>query len=86
MSEIGDILICRNVCVMQYTNQKTTTVGKEYQIVDIGENDDGTHLIIIDDYNEEHLFPIDEFHPWFYDKKSLLNKKLKKIKCINSVK
>ena len=82
---IGDFLVCKKVCVM-YSGQKTTTVGKEYEVIDIQDNvidlkDNPVDDIfyIIDDDGNEHYFFDDEY---FYTKKESLNKKLKKIKNV----
>lgn len=60
---INDILICRKSCIMNFTNKKTTTIGKSYKIIDVNE----TRLYIIDDENDVHSFLIDEhYNDWFY--------------------
>lgn len=76
--KIGDFLLCHKACKMNVTGEIVTTIGEEYEIIDIG----GVNLMIIDDDNDDHLFPVDGFHSWFYDKKSLLNKKLNKVKNV----
>lgn len=66
MLEIGKKLEAIDPCVMRSTGIESLIVGKEYEIIDftIGEEDDDC-IVIIDEENEEHLFPIEELSKWF---------------------
>lgn len=66
MLEIGKKLEAIDPCVMRSTGIKSLIVGKEYEIIDftIGEEDDDC-IVVIDEENEEHLFPIEELSKWF---------------------
>ena len=66
MLKIGKKLEAINPCIMGSTDEETLIVGKEYEIIDltIGEEDDEC-IVIIDEQNEEHLFPVNELSKWF---------------------
>jgi hypothetical protein len=66
MLEIGKKLEAIDPCVMRSTGEETLIVGKEYEIIDltIGEENNEC-IVIIDEENDEHEFPIEELSKWF---------------------
>lgn len=51
---------------MRSTGIESLIVGKEYEIIDLTIDDnDNDCIVIIDEENEEHLFPIEELSKWF---------------------
>ena len=66
MLKIGKKLEAINPCKMFQWEEESLIVGKEYEIIDltIGEEDDEC-IVIIDEQNEEHLFPVNELSKWF---------------------
>lgn len=58
---IGCKLIAISKCQMNGTNEKTLTKGKIYQIISVDE----AMFEIIDDTNQNHLFPLSEYQKWF---------------------
>ena len=66
MIKIGKKLEATNPCVMIRTGEESLIVGKEYEIIDLTIDDnDNDCIVIIDEENEEHLFPIEELSKWF---------------------
>ena len=66
MLEIGKKLEAIDPCVMRSTGIESLIVGKEYEIIDLTIDDnDNDCIVIIDEENEEHLFPIEELSKWF---------------------
>jgi len=66
MIKIGKKLEATNPCVMIHTGEESLIVGKEYEIIDLTIDDnDNDCIVIIDEENEEHLFPIEELSKWF---------------------
>lgn len=66
MLEIGKKLEAIDPCVMRSTGEEALIVGKEYEIIDLTiSEDDDESIVIIDEQNEEHLFPIEELSKWF---------------------
>jgi hypothetical protein len=66
MIKIGKKLEAINPCTMRSTGEESLIVGKEYEIIDLTIDDnDNDCIVIIDEENEEHLFPIEELSKWF---------------------
>jgi hypothetical protein len=66
MIKIGKKLEATNPCTMRSTGEESLIVGKEYEIIDLTIDDnDNDCIVIIDEENEEHLFPIEELSKWF---------------------
>jgi len=66
MLEIRKKLEAIDPCVMRSTGIESLIVGKEYEIIDLTIDDnDNDCIVIIDEENEEHLFPIEELSKWF---------------------
>ena len=66
MLEIRKKLEAIDPCVMRSTGIESLIVGKEYEIIDLTIDDnDNDSIVIIDEENEEHLFPIEELSKWF---------------------
>ena len=66
MLEIRKKLEAIDPCVMRSTGMESLIVGKEYEIIDLTIDDnDNDCIVIIDEENEEHLFPIEELSKWF---------------------
>ena len=66
MLKIGKKLEAINPCVMRSTGEEALIVGKEYEIIDITIGEENTEcIVIIDEQNDEHEFPIEELSKWF---------------------
>lgn len=63
LPKVGDKLIAIDECIMDFDDEKTLTIGKEYPIIDINECDDLT--TIIDDLGCEHFFEFKTLHEFF---------------------
>jgi len=62
----GDKLYCHKSCIMNDTNDITTTVDKWYFIISVTHRD----YIIIDDNWDRHYFPIEKYEKFFCSEKS----------------
>ena len=78
---VGDKLIAISPCTMNDTTIDALTVGKEYEIKSFELNEDENYdlipddefedydflncILIIDDQDNEHLYPINELEKWF---------------------
>lgn len=65
MITIGKKLKAINNCTMANTNEEALTIGKQYEVINILESEGETCIVIIDEQNEEHDFPISEITTWF---------------------
>lgn len=63
LPKVGDKLIAIDECIIDFDDEKTLTIGKEYPIIDINECDDLT--TIIDDYGYEHYFTKEQLPKYF---------------------
>ena len=77
--QVGDKLTATNPCLMRTTKVETLTIGKEYEILAIELDEDKGYIsrilneeyeeeysiLIIDDHQEEHLFPIEDLETYF---------------------
>jgi hypothetical protein len=77
----GDKLIAINPCTMRNSGINALTVGKEYEILAIERDEDKDYIskildeyeeyeaeysiLILNDQEEEHLYPINELENWF---------------------
>jgi hypothetical protein len=77
----GDKLIAINPCTMRNSGINALTVGKEYEILAIERDEDKDYIskildeyeeyeaeysiLILNDQEEEHLYPINELKDWF---------------------
>lgn len=61
----GDVLVAIDPCVMRLTDRATLTVGKEYTVIKV---DDDDRVFIIDDDGDSHLFPIKRISKYFMEK------------------
>jgi hypothetical protein len=77
----GDKLIAINPCTMINSGINALTVGKEYEILAIERDEDKDYIskildeyeeyeaeysiLILNDQEEEHLYPINELKDWF---------------------
>lgn len=59
--KVGDVLIAIDVCEMWDTYKETLTIGKEYIVKEIDENE----FIIIDDEGDKHYFDIPDLNKYF---------------------
>jgi hypothetical protein len=62
---VGDKLIATNPCKMLRSLEDTLTIGKEYEILSFEGMDNFTCIVIMDDKNDEHLFPVNELKDYF---------------------
>lgn len=65
---VGIKLIANNPCLMNKDNRPTLTVGKDYIIVLVDEFSDESEngdFAVVDDEDELHWFPIDEYDGFF---------------------
>jgi hypothetical protein len=53
--KVGDIMIAVQVCYMRSTRSNALTIGKEYEILKI----DDDEYMIIDDNEEEHWYDVE---------------------------
>jgi len=63
--KVGDKLTAISPGTMISTAINALTIGKEYEIMMFEEDDDEDYVLIIDDQNDEHLYPINELEKWF---------------------
>ena len=63
--KVGDKLTAISPGTMISTAINALTIGKEYEIMIFEEDDDEDYVLIIDDQNDEHLYPIEELSKWF---------------------
>lgn len=59
--KVGDKLIAIDECKMVGTERKTLTIGKEYVVTHIDDED----FTILDDENEMHLFDFSDYKDFF---------------------
>lgn len=68
MVKVGTILIAIDECVMEDSNEKTLTVGKEYEVRSCKEPtpyDLRTTFGVIDDIGDTHWFDVQCIHEFF---------------------
>jgi|LauGreDrversion4_2_1035121.scaffolds.fasta_scaffold1214497_2 hypothetical protein len=65
MMTIGKKLKAINTCKMNSTQEESLIIGKEYEVINILDSEGETCVVIIDEQNEEHDFPIAEIRNWF---------------------
>ena len=65
MIAVGNTLKAINSCVMLRNGEESLKVGKVYEIIQIAENEGEDCVVVIDEQNEEHYFPISEIKTWF---------------------
>jgi len=63
--KVGDKLTAISPGTMISTAINALTIGKEYEIMIFEEDDDEDYVLIIDDQNDEHLYPVNELEKWF---------------------
>jgi hypothetical protein len=63
--KVGDKLTAISPGTMISTSIDALTIGKEYEIMMFEEDDDKDYVLIIDDQNDKHLYPIEELSKWF---------------------
>ena len=63
--KVGDKLIAINLCTMRTSLEHSLTIGKEYEIIAFDREDNEDCILIIDDQDDEHLYPISELDIWF---------------------
>lgn len=66
--QIGSELVAINECVMRTTKVPALKIGKKYPIVDFTDDEDDpteVAVVIMDEKNEEHLYPINELEDYF---------------------
>lgn len=71
--KVGDKLYCHKCCIMDFNDERTTTIGVFYTIVEI--NLDDKEFVIIDDNGDEHFFTMDDYDKWFYNIRELRRNK-----------
>lgn len=62
--KIGDILIATDVCEMEDDEEQALKVGKEYIVVDEGENE----FAVVDEQRDTHWFDLRPEHEAYYKK------------------
>jgi hypothetical protein len=65
--KVGDKLIALDECVMTATGSKTLTIGNEYEVIQIYDDE----FSIIDDEGDEHEFEYDDYQYFFELKHSI---------------
>jgi hypothetical protein len=65
--KVGDKLIALDECVMTATGSKTLTIGNEYEVIQIYDDE----FSIIDDEGDEHEFEYDGYQYFFELKHSI---------------
>jgi hypothetical protein len=63
----GDKLIAINECIMDCSETKTLTIGKEYKVIEVNDEE----FSIIDDENDRHYFCLDSYKDIFNQKKDI---------------
>jgi hypothetical protein len=63
--KVGDKLTATSPCKMYREEINALTIGKKYEIMMFEEEDNEDYILIIDDQNEKHLYPVNELEKWF---------------------
>ena len=63
--KVGDKLTAISPGTMISTAINALTIGKEYEIMMFEEEDNEDYVLVVDDQNDKHLYPINELEKWF---------------------
>jgi hypothetical protein len=63
--KVGDKLTAISPCKMYREEINALTIGKEYEIMMFEEEDNEDYVLVVDDQNDKHLYPINELEKWF---------------------
>lgn len=81
--KVGDIIICKQNCVMYHNHSIAATKNKSYKITSISDTD----FCIVDNSDRQHSFDLDDISEsyygiWFYEQKEYRKLKLEKLNSI----
>jgi hypothetical protein len=62
---VGDKLTAVSPCTMIRTAMDALTIGKEYEIMMFEEENNEDYVLIIDNQDNKHLYPVNELEKWF---------------------
>lgn len=70
--KVGDILHCHTNCVMTHSGEIATSKGRRYRVTGFRTLSRDMCLLIKDDFNHEHGFPLDNYIKYFTNTRDML--------------